>query len=261
MHPHHERAIAAVTESLRADPSIRALLLGGSIAHGFERPESDVDLMLVVDEDDWEQRMREGRAVFMTADGCDWPGGFAEGKYVSERFLAEVARRGSDPARFAFADARVLFSRMDGLEPLLAAIARYPVELKAERIRRFGAQFEAWHWYAHEGLKLGDRHLLALGVARTVLFGGRMVLAHNERLFPYHKWFLRVLERAKDRPADLMERIATLHADPSQATLLGFWATIRNFRTWEDADQPWPVQFLRDSELNWMDGRTPVDDL
>lgn len=155
----------------------------------------------------------------------------------------------------------MLFSRLDGLDELLRAITRYPIEQKAERIRRFGAQFEAWHWYAHEGLKLGDRYLLGLGVARTVLFGGRMILAHNERLHPYHKWFLKVLEQTKDRPADLMERIAALYDDPSQTTLLGFWASIRNFRSWEGADQPWPVQFMHDSELNWLEGRTPIDDL
>jgi hypothetical protein len=58
-----------------------------------------------------------------------------------------------------------------------------------------------------------------------------------------------------------MERIDALHADPCQSTLLAFWATVRNFRTWEGADQPWPAQFMRDSELNWLDGSTPVDDL
>ena len=261
MHPHHARAIEAVTATLRRDPALRALLLGGSIAHGFERPDSDVDLLIVVDDAEYTARMREGRVQFATNEGCEWPGGYAEGKYVSPRFLAEVARSGSEPARFAFQDARVLHSGLDGLDALLAAITRYPIEEKADRIRRFGAQFEAWHWYGHEALKLGDRYLLGLAVARMTLFGGRMLLAHNERLFPYHKWFLRVLEGCADRPPDLMERIAALHADPSQANLLGFWATIRNFRAWEGADQPWPTQFLRDSELNWMDGHTPIDDL
>lgn len=261
MHPHHERAIAHATALLRRDPAVRALLLGGSIAHGFASETSDVDFLIVVDDAEHEARLRRGDVQWVTNEACDWPGGYAEGKYVGPRFLAEVARAGSEPARFAFADARVLFSDVPDLDATLAAITRYPLEEKAERIRRFGAQLEAWHWYGHEALKRGDRYLLGLAVARTVLFGGRMLLAHNERLYPYHKWFLRVLEDAPDRPADLMQRIAALHDDPSQATLLGFWATVRNFRAWEGADTPWPVQFLRDSELNWMSGATPIDDL
>lgn len=261
MHAHHERAIAHATTLLRRDPEVRALLLGGSIAHGFERAESDVDLLIVVSDADHDARLREGRVQWATSEGCDWDGGYVEGKYVSPRFLAEVARAGSEPARFAFQDARVLFSELGDLGETLHAIARYPVEQKTDRIRRFHAQFEAWHWYGHEALKRGDRYLLGLSIARSVLFGGRMILAHNERLYPYHKWFLRVLERVPLRPADLMERIAALHEDPSQATLLGFWATIKNFRPWEGADEPWPVQFMRDSELNWLSGSTPVDDL
>lgn len=261
MHPHHQRALDAAVATLRRDPAVRAVLLGGSIAHGFERPGSDVDLMIVVDEADYETRMREGRPSFATNEACEWQGGYVEGKYVSRRFLEDVARAGSEPARFAFQDARVLHSDLDGLDALLAAIVRYPVEGKIERIARFAAQFEAWHWYGHEALELGDRYLLGLAVAKTTLFGGRLLLAHNERLFPYHKWFLRVLEGAPDRPPDLMERIAALHADPSQANLLGFWAAIRNFRAWETGDQPWPVRFLHDSELNWQSGHTPIDDL
>ena len=195
MHPHHRAAVERVTERLRADPEVQALLLAGSIAHGFAREDSDVDLLVVVGDD------------------------------------------------------------------ALAAIFRYPAVGKAERIARFHAQFEAWHWYAHEARKLGDRYLLGLAVSRTVLFGGRMILAHNERLFPYHKWFLRVLEAVPDRPADLMPRIAALHDDPSEGALLSFWATIKNFRAWEGGDRPWSAQFMIDSELGWLDGRTPVDDL
>jgi hypothetical protein len=261
VHPHHQRAVERVCDALRGDPEIQALLLGGSIAHGFESPESDVDLLLVVSDADYERRYREGALQFWTADGCDWPGGYAEGKYVGPSFLRRVAASGSEPARFAFQDARVLLSRVAGLDELLAAIVRYPREGREERIARFHAQFEAWHWYAHEGLKRGDRYLLGTGVAKTVLFGARMLLAHNERLYPYHKWLLRVLEQVPERPPDLLERIAAVHEEPSQASLLALWATVKNFRAWEGGERPWPVQFMVDSELHWERGAAPVDDL
>jgi hypothetical protein len=240
---------------------VEALLLGGSIAHGFESPESDVDLLIVVSDRDYGARREAGALQFWTAEGCEWPGGYAEGKYVGRSFLARVAASGSEPARFAFQDARVLLSRVEGLGELLRAIARYPVEGKEERIARFHAQLEAWHWYAHEGRKRGDRYLLGTGVAKMVLFAGRMILAHNERLYPYHKWLLRVLEQAPDRPPDLLERIAAVYDEPSEASLLSLWATLKNFRAWEGGERPWPLQFLIDSELNWQDGAPPVDDL
>ena len=261
VHPHHQKAIDHTVDRLRADPEVQALLLAGSIAHGFASPKSDVDVLIVVSDPAHEARLREGRMQYASAEGCEWEGGYVDGKYVSPGFLENVARSGSEPARFAFQDACILFSRIPSLEETLGAITRYPVAEKPERIRRFHAQLEAWHWYGHEALKLGDRYLLGVAVARSVLFGGRMILAHNELLYPYHKWFLRVLERAPDRPAELMDRIAALHADPCQATLLGFWATLKNFRAWEGGDRPWPAQFMLDSELNWLEGRAPVEDL
>ncbi|MEB2346448.1 MAG: nucleotidyltransferase domain-containing protein [Deltaproteobacteria bacterium] len=261
MHPHHQAAVEHVTELLRAEPEVHALLLGGSIAHGFERPDSDVDLLIVVSDAEHAAREREGRVHYWTDEGCGWSGGYAEGKYVSLAFLDQVAQRGSEPARFAFQDARVLFSRVGDLGERLAAITRYPVEEKVARIRRFRAQFEAWHWYAHEALKQGDRYLLGAAVARTLLFAARMLLAHNERLYPYHKWVMRVLGSVPDRPGDLFERIAAVHVEPSQASLLGLWACITNFRVWEGSDTPWNVQFMRDSELGWLEGPVSVEDL
>ena len=113
--------------------------------------------------------------------------------------MRQVAERGSEPARFAFQDARILFSRVAGLEALLRAIARYPAAGKEARMRRFYAQFEAWHWYAHEALRLDNRYLLGAAISKMVLFGGRLILTHNDRLYPYHKWFLKQLEQRTGR--------------------------------------------------------------
>ena len=260
MFEHHRESIARMTERIAADCEVRALILGGSIAHGFAAPASDIDVMLVVADADYEERLRDGRMQYYDSEVCTYEGGYVDGKYLTESFLAKVAEQGSDPARFAFADARILFSRIDGLESLLAAAARYPVEQKADRIQRFYAQLEAWHWYAHEAIKWKDAHLLATAVSKLVLFAGRLILAHNELLYPFHKWFLRVLESAPDKPAELMPRIAALHASPTTESVFAVYQCVAEFQPWA-SERLWPVQFMLDSELNWLDGHTPVDDL
>lgn len=260
MYPHHRESIDRAAERIAGDVSVKALLLGGSIAHGFASPASDIDVMLVVADEDYEERLREGRLQYFDSEVCTYEGGYVDGKYLGESFLAKVEARGSEPARFAFADAEVLFSRVDGLEERLRSIARYPVADKAARISRFYAQLEAWHWYAHEALKLNDRYLLGTAASRLVLFGGRLILAHNELLYPYHKWFLRVLGQAADKPVDLMARIDAVHAEPNAENVFAFYQTVAQFRPWE-CDRVWPVQFMVDSELNWLEGSAPVDDL
>ena len=78
---------------------------------------------------------------------------------------------------------------------------------------------------------------------------------------PYHKWFLKVLEGAKEKPSDLMVCIQTLAESPTVKNIEVFYEKVKSSQPWSDNSYHWPAQFLLDSELNWMYGRTPVDDL
>jgi predicted nucleotidyltransferase len=261
MQPHHGQTIQNVKEYFERDPEVQALLLSGSIAHGFEVPTSDVDIMIFVSEEDYQKRFQTGQLHFFSIDLCTYEGGYVDGKYLSLNFVKQVLEQGSEPARFAFEGSHVLFSRVEGFAEDICRIAEYPVAEKVERIKRFYAQLEAWHWYCGEALAKGNRYLLSTSVSKLILFGGRLILAHNELLYPYHKWFLKVLEGAKEKPSDLMDCIQTLTESPTAETIEGFYEKVKTFQPWSEDPYHWPVQFLLDSELNWMDGKTPVDDL
>jgi hypothetical protein len=250
-----------VIEYFQKETQVQALLLGGSIAHGFEVPASDIDVMILVSDQHYEERLRQGRLTFYNKELCTYAEGYVDGKYLCASYLAQVAEKGSEPARFAFQDARVLFSRGEAVGQLLQLIVRYPVEGKAERLQRFYAQLEAWNWYTKEALRLENRYLLGVSVSKLVLFGGRLILAHNELLYPYHKWFLRVLEMAKDKPPALLASIESLYQDTSAENVRQFYELVKGFRDWGILETAWPAQFMLDSELNWQAGATPIDDL
>ena len=103
--------------------------------------------------------------------------------------------------------------------------------------------------------------MLGTSISKLILFGGRLVLAHNEMLYPYHKWFLKVLGSAKDKPFDIMACIQTLNESPTAENIEAFHEKVKTFQTWSDDPFNWPAQFILDSELNWVDGKTLVDDL
>ena len=261
MYPHHRQSIQNVKQYFERDPEVQALLLSGSIAHGFESSTSDIDIMIFISEADYQERFQTGQLHFFNRELCTYPGGYVDGKYLSLGFVRQVLAKGSEPARFAFEGSRMLFSRVAGFEEEICRIAAYPVAEKAERIQRFYAQFEAWHWYCGEALSKQNRYLLGTAVSKLILFGGRLILAHNELLYPYHKWFLKVLEGAKDKPVDLMTCIQALTESQTAETVEAFYETVKTFQRWSENPYHWPVQFLLDSELNWMEGKTPVDDL
>ena len=260
MYQHHQRAIDTLRRRFERDPEPTAVYLAGSIAHGFASPGSDVDLIIVVPDEVHLERQQTNRLNFYDMDACDYEGGYAEGKYVSPRFLEQVAASGSEPARFALHDAWPIVARVD-YGDVFERIARYPVEGKVERLRRYFAQVEAWHWYATEGLRMENAYLLTTALCKLVLFGGRLVLTRNELLYPYHKWFMRVLEGAADKPEGLMAAIDALLAEPTREWIDQFRELCIFHGDWEPPPAGWPTQFLVDSELNWIDGQAPIDDL
>jgi predicted nucleotidyltransferase len=261
MFEHHTSTLTRAADHFSRDPEVAGLLLGGSIAHGFCTADSDVDVMIVVSDSDHAERLRSVRTGFFSRELCTYEAGYVDGKYISASLLRDVAARGSEPARFAFQHARVIFSRDGELPALVEAAARYPVAGKAERIRRFQAQVEAWRWYSLEALKKQNLPLLRLAIAKLTLFAGRIVLAHNELLYPYHKWFLRVLAGAPEKPAELLEQIEALAVAPDAEQVERFAALIRGFRGWEFEPIGWGAQFMLDSELNWLHSAPPIDDL
>ncbi|KAL2024259.1 hypothetical protein VTK56DRAFT_9415 [Thermocarpiscus australiensis] len=261
MFPHHAETIQKATKHFEADPAVLALLLSGSIAHGFASADSDVDLLIVLSEDDFAKHQQTRQLTYVSTELATYPRGYIDAKYVSLGFIRQVAEKGSEPARFAFDGAQVLFSRIHGLQDEVLRAVAYPVEGKPERMVRFRAHLDAWNWFCGEGRKKGNQYLLGLAVRKLVLFGGRLILAHNETLYPFHKWFLRVLEGVPDRPAGLMDCIDRVLADPSEQNVEEFYEMVKNFQPWEQRSGRWGAQFMLDTELTWMSGTTTIDDL
>jgi predicted nucleotidyltransferase len=261
MFPHHEAAIERVTAKFGSDPDVLAVLLGGSIAHGFANENSDVDVMLVVSEQEFAERRARYATTAIDEELAGYAGGYIDYKYVSPEFIDDVAIRGNEPSRFAFEGATVLSSRIDGIEERVAAAGSYPIEHQAERIIQFAAQLEGWRWMAGQSAGKGDPYGVTAATSRAVLFAGRLLLAHNATLYPFHKWFLRVLEGVDDKPAGIVELMREVSSSPSLAGAEEVTNTVLGFREWELGDVFWANHVVTDSEQAWMHDATPVEDL
>lgn len=261
--PHHAETIVNLTRQLEADPAVLGLVLGGSIAHGFARADSDVDVTIVVSPEEVARRQAVDRLHYYATDVVTYEGGYVDGKYVDLGGLRLVAERGSDPSRYAYVGARVLFSRVEGLADLIAEITRYPEAERTSRIDRFTAQLLAWRWYFGQGVAKADPYLTTQGLAKVVLFACRLVLAQTSTLYPHHKWLMRVTEGVEHKPVDLMQRLRAILDEPTVPAvdalvddLLAFYGTDR-----AAADAVWPTHFIRDSEMAWAIGQPSIDEM
>ena len=261
MATHHAQAVERFVAKYAGDDAFVALLLVGSLAHGFATPASDVDVILVATEAEYRRRQDEGRLAFVERDLCDYEGGYLDGKVTAPSLLQRIADDGSDPARYAFEGATVLSSRDPELGALLARVTRFPIEAKAERERRFLCQVLAWTWYMGQAQAHRDAYLTAVATQKLALFACRVVLNHNERLYPYHKWLVRETARAPLQPEAFDARLHDLLGRPSLAAAQRLQDAVLAFVGNGARDLDWPTQFMLDSELNWLHHEAPIDDL
>src|SRR5579875_2868419 len=241
MREHHERVIQRLTERFQSDPRFLALIVGGSVAKGWEIEDSDVDVMLIASDEEYARRAATRDLGYFDFEIVDYPGGYVEGKIIDLAFLQEVADHGSEPARSAFLKTIVPYSHLPDLDTLLARIPVYQEQEHEVKMRAFASQ-------------------LARAANNLVLFGGRLILAHNRLLYPYHKWFLHQLRLAPAKPENLLDLINILLHHPDSGNAHAFYDSITTFLDLKiDLNQA-AVEFVQASEWNWRDGRPPVAD-
>lgn len=260
LYPHHQRAVERLIGRFKDDANYLALLIGGSLVKGYGDEGSDVDFMLIATDEEYARRLPERTLTYYATDLCDYPGGYVDGKIVNVAFLEEVAARGSEPARSAFENVIVSYSRLPQLDDLLQRITLYPEAGHIEKVRSFYAQLQAMQWFVGEAEKRGNRYLMMHAVSELVLFGGRLILAHNRKLYPYHKWFLRRLRDAPQQPANLPALIDQLLNEPGKANADRFCEAILNFTAWDVPAEGWPSRFMEDTEWAWRYGKAAVAD-
>jgi predicted nucleotidyltransferase len=257
---HHQRAIDRLADAYREDPRFRALIIGGSVAKGYARADSDVDFLIVATDEVFARR-RAARDLFINrTDLCDYEGGFVDGKIINLGFLEDLADRGNEPSRAAFEGAFVAYSHVPGLDALLGRIPVYPVAGHDERIRAFYGMAFMQHWLIHEAERHGNRYALTRGASQLALFAGRLILAHNRRLFPFHKWLPTALGSVPDKPDNFMARFDDLLKEPCGDHATALFERVRDFRDWGVSDLEAYTWFMTDVEWSWMSGTTSIED-
>jgi predicted nucleotidyltransferase len=260
LYPHHQRTVDRLIDRFKDDANTLALIIGGSLVKGYGNESSDVDFVLIATTDEYARREATRALTYYATDLSDYPGGYVDGKIVNVAFLEEVADRGSEPARSAFENVIVAYSQLPQLADLLHCITAYPEAHHVEKIRSFYAQLLAMQWYVGEAEKHNNCYLMMHTVSDLVLFGGRLILAHNRMLYPYHKWFLRTLQDAPAKPDDLMTLIDHLLNEPNKANADRLCEAILNFTAWPTPPEGWPARFMEDTEWAWRTGSAAIAD-
>ncbi len=259
-HDHHQRTIIRLADAYRDDPRFLALVIGGSVAKGYARADSDVDFLIVATDDEFEKR-KAARDLFINRrDLCDYEGGYVDGKIINLSFLEAVSEKGNEPSRAAFEGAFAAYSHIPHLDALLKRIPVYPKQGHDERIKAFYCMAFINHWLIHEAQRHDNRYTLMRAATQLALFSSRLILAYNRKLFPYHKWLLRALEAVEEKPDNLMAQLDALLKQPGSQTASTLFENIQQFHDWNVSDLEAYTWFMTDVEWSWMSENTPLED-
>jgi hypothetical protein len=213
---HHDAALQRFVEHVQPDPRVLGVVVTGSLARGDERPDSDVDLYLLVTEDRYEEGLRAGRLAYVEREGADYPGGYFDLKLVTLQYLDDAADRGDDPVRDSFAGARVAWSRVPDLAERIGRAARVPESQWATREAAFLAQARLHGGYfLKQGVERQDPILTASAAVHLATAAARALLALNHVLYAGPKYLGGAVAGLERKPAGIDEALLAVIRSPS----------------------------------------------
>jgi len=261
-YPHQQKAIDYITNKLKPDPHVHALLLSGSIAHGFNNEKSDIDFNIIVSNELYEQKKINNNLTYWESAEGFYNGGYFDGKYITFDYLEMVAKRGNEPTRFAFQDVMILFDKTGRVMEYIEKIKTYDENRVRNNTIRFLSQFEAWYWYCKEALEKQNEYLLDVSVSKLILFSGRLILLENKMFFPYHKWFILALENAPKKPQGFMRTISELLKHKTKQNIDVLYHAIKEFKNWSNGKNiNWSSHFVHDIETIWVRSEEYIENI
>lgn len=258
---HHKIAVENTRKFFEHDEPVLALLLAGSIAHGYATETSDVDIMIVVSDEQYRKREAAGRLLFFNRELAQFENGYVDGKYISMAYMNDVIARGNEPTRYAFKDCEVLFSRIDDLAETIERITRFDTQKKEMHGKSFYSQVLAWNWFLTEGVKHGNRFVIGTAVSNIYLFACRLILNHNEALYPYIKWLSREVERVRLKPVGVTEKLDEILEKKRPEMVASLIDDLKALNDWGVGDWEWPMYYHHDVETIWMRQQPALFDL
>lgn len=203
MYKHHEQSIENMKKYFRKQGVI-ALILAGSVAKGTERPDSDLDGIVILSEEEYAKK-EKNHTTTETIDGlCTYEGGYFDIKYMTKQYLKDLAEKGSEPARNGFMKAKILFCNDAEIEELLSLIPVFRKAEKEEKLLSFYSDFWLNYHYFLKSCTI-DGYMKMNTIAEIIYSIYRMILQENEILFDCNRRLEQQVESVSEKTAELVK--------------------------------------------------------
>ena len=250
---HHEDSLQIMKERYQGDSDVIALILGGSVAKGEARSDSDLDGMVIITDQAFEKRKLAGQLTDYIPGLCTYPGGYFDIKYFSKGYLEAAAERGSDPTRNSFVKSKVVFSSDSEIEKIIERIQIYPKDKKHERIRLFRSiLYYANGYYYNVAARNNDAYMLNKCYVDIVYAGLRMLYVHNDMFFPCHSRLIKYTNHLPNKPDGIVALAKAVNEKRDIASKDTFVAAVLNFTNWDADTKYYDSFYVEKIEQTWQ---------
>lgn len=195
MYQHHKESLENLKNYFSGRQEVIALIFGGSVAKGCERADSDLDAMVVITQEAYDMRAKSNATTETIEGYCTYEGGYFDVKYMTKEFLADAAKKGSEPARNAFLGAKVLFSKDPEIARIVSEIPVFQTQEREEKMLSFYADFWLNYYYFLKSCPL-DGYMKLHAVGEVIYSAYRMVLQECGILFPSNRRLEEFVEKS-----------------------------------------------------------------
>jgi predicted nucleotidyltransferase len=260
MHENQRQTIWNLHQHFEADSNVLALIIIGSVARDDAGADSDVDFYAVVNDEEYRRRKTAHDHLYDLSHLAVAPGEGANGRAIPVQYLKNVAHHGNEPSRYSFTCAKTAFTRLPAIESLVANCAVYPEYERDDKMMSFVAQIPVHFSFLEFGHYSQTHYVLAETAVKIVLYGGRLLLAHNRMLYPGRKRFMIELDKAPDKPDNTIALANQLLIAPSIEKAKAFVDPVINHAQWLRPPEGIAARFFDDSVDQWERGWCPLEE-
>lgn len=200
---HHREAVKKFVTLFDHRSEVIALVFGGSVAKKMERPDSDIDGMVIVTDEYFEKMQRENRTA-ECIHACDYEGGYYDVKYMTKGYIADAAEKGSEPTRNSFIGSKVLFTRDAEIWDIVRRIPVFQEQETEEKMLSFLSDFVLNYGYFWNCCR-PEGYMKIRTASEMVYSLYRMVLQENKILFPCNRRLEQFVKEAPNQPEGMVE--------------------------------------------------------
>jgi predicted nucleotidyltransferase len=210
-----KKVVENLLGTYKTDEAVLGIIQVGSTAKGYDDEYSDVDLVLVVNEDKYAMLEKNFQKIIHTEE--------YDLRFTTVDMLRDTKNSKSDEDHWDFQNSIVLFDKTNTLEEALREITRYDTASRLERLKRYYLGYWENTLNSLSCLEHNNRGAARIYVAIAIQELTRLLFNLNERWAPRTQWALKEISFLHRKPANLESQIQSILEEPDSEKISGLW--------------------------------------